>query len=56
MKKKNKKNNKKIKEIVRLLKIHRELDLHYKNSYLLGIHNGMELVLSIFQDRDPKFK
>lgn len=56
MKKKKKKNKEKIKEIVRLLEIHKTTGLCYKNEYLLGIHNGMELVLAIFEDRDPKFK
>lgn len=55
MKKKNK-NKEKIKEVKRLLQIHRETGLYSKNPYLLGIHNGMELVLSILLDRKPKFK
>jgi hypothetical protein len=56
MKKKKKKNKKKINEIKRLIHIHKETGLCYRNPYLLGLHNGMELVLAILLDRDPKFK
>jgi hypothetical protein len=52
---KKKKSKKKINEIKRILEIHNSIG-NYKDPYFLGIHNGIELVLSIFLDKKPKFK
>jgi hypothetical protein len=48
--------SKKEKELKRLHDIQLQNISDQSDDYMIGLYNGLELVLSIFEDRDPEFK
>lgn len=48
-------NSKKIEEYIKIIKKIKESQIANNNDYNLGMNNGIELCLSIFEDREPNY-